>query len=322
MNNQIDKHMESTAKRIQLLLVMLFSVYLVSCESDKDIAPVLAEPTIDKVEVGLSNNEIGVIGRDFHLNAEVLAGDKIDLVQVKIQQRPGEAYAKTWSYEVTWEQYKGAKNATVHKHFDIPSDAAEGKYDFLIIVTDENGRRLEAKRAITLYQEANLPVSPQLAHFTVFTNDEDLPFYDSGAFKPGAKLKRNDKFVSLATISGVKGDGKMYLLLIDKKLNHRPESIEQIDFKKAIVYDVYEHQNMEKPGDFSNNVFDMATYTIVRGWPNLTIGAATDNNTPTPNPISGTKAWETGTYYYGVVYQNTTYNMSFFHYIEVPVEIN
>ena len=88
------------------------------------------------------------------------------------------------------------------------------------------------------------------------------------------------------------------------------------------MYDVYEHKNLEPSEDgFSNSVFDMVTYTIVRDWAHFTIGAATDNNAPTPNAISGPKAWESGTYYYGIVYKNTTYNMSLFHYIEVPVEL-
>lgn len=42
------------------------------------------------------------------------------------------------------------KNATVHKHFDIPENAVEGKYDFTIIVNDENGTTLEEKRNITI----------------------------------------------------------------------------------------------------------------------------------------------------------------------------
>ncbi|RPD47642.1 DUF4625 domain-containing protein [Hymenobacter sediminis] len=319
--NHFSYHLASALHATRTLLsLLLFATLFTACNDDDEPEPA-AQPTISNVEIGLGNNGIGEIGDDFHLNVDIVAGDKIDLVQVKIQQRAGETYTKPWQHEITWEQFKGAKNTTVHKHFTIPADAPEGKYDFWIIVTDENGAKLEEKREISLWQEANLPVNPQLAFFTIYTNDENLAFYDQGAFKPGAKLKRNDKFTSHAALSGVKGDGKMYLLLINKKLNHRPESIEQIDFSKAIVYDVYEHKNMATSGTFSNNVFDIETYTIVRGWPNFTIGAATDNNAPTPNPINGTKAWESGTYYYGVVYKNTTYNMSFFHYIEVPVEL-
>ncbi|UOR06777.1 DUF4625 domain-containing protein [Hymenobacter aerilatus] len=318
--NHFSYHLASALHTTRTLLaLLLFATLLSACNDDNEPTPA-AQPTISNVEIGLGNNEMGTIGGDFHLNADIVAGDKIDLVTVKIQQRAGETYAKTWQHEIVWEQYKGAKNTTVHKHFDIPADAAEGKYDFLIIVTDENGTKLEEKRSLTIYKQENMPVNPTQTIFNVFKND--LRYYRRGVFAtPGEKLAKGDKLTSQVAISGVKGDGKMYLLLINKKLNHRPESIEQIDFSKAIVYDVVEHKNMAASGDFSNSTSDPVTNTAIRDWPNFTIGGTTDNNAPTPNAISGSKAWESGTYYYGVVYKNTTYNISFFQYIEVPIEL-
>lgn len=308
---------------LKLYLFLLAIASFTGCKKDNEAAQVLPKPTIDKVEIGLSNNEIGVIGKDFHLNAEVLAGDKIESVQVKIQQRSGEAYAKVWSHEITYVQYKDAKNATIHKHFDIPADAAEGKYDFLIIVNDQNGSKLEEKRTLNIYAEANLPVNPTLSVFSIMRQSDVGFFYRQGVFsQPGAKLNKQDILSMQATISGVKGDGKMYILLINKKLNHRPETTDRIDFSKVIVYDVFEHKNWAAVGHFSNSVFDITTNTTTRSLPYLTIGATIDNNAPQFNPINGVKAWESGDYYFGVVYKNTTYNMSFYHYVEVPIEIN
>jgi hypothetical protein len=298
-----------------LLTLLLLATLFSACKKDQD-APAPLAPTITNVEVGLGNNELGVIGKDFHLNAKVLAGSKIENVRVIIQQRSGETYAKVWSHEINWLEYKDTKNASIHKHFDIPADAAEGKYDFLIIVQDQNGTTLEEKRNLTIYEEKNLPVNPKQTIFNLFRNYQR--YYRKGAFTtPGAKLLKGDTLHSQVAISSVKGDGKLYLLLINKKFNHRPESIEQIDFSKAIVYDVVEHKGMATAGDFSNTIDG----NVVREWPQLVIGGATDNNAPTPNAISGSKAWETGTYYYGLVYKNTTYNMSFFEYIEVPIEL-
>jgi hypothetical protein len=113
----------------------------------------------------------------------------------------------------------------------------------------------------------------------------------------------------------------MYLLLINKKLNHRPESIDKIDFSKVIVYDVVEHKDIVNVSGISNFVYDAATSTLVRDTPAMNLGSLKDNNVP-PGDISGIKAWETGDYYYGVVYKNSTYNMNFFHYIEVPIDLN
>src|SRR5690606_37267709 len=141
-----------------LLYTFVFAFILSSCEDDPD--PILPVPTISNVEIGSGNNHIGVIGRDFHLNADIIAGDKIDLVQVKIEPIEGETYSGDWSFEVTWEQFKGAKNSIVHQHFDIPENAVEGKYEFILIVTDENGPILEEKAEIQIVDASNLEVDP------------------------------------------------------------------------------------------------------------------------------------------------------------------
>jgi hypothetical protein len=307
-----------TTKIIAALLLLMGSFS--ACKKDKQTEPEKPVPTIENIEIGLNNNEIGIIGRDFHLNAEILAGDKIETVQIKIQQIPGETYTKVWTHEIIYDQYKDAKNATVHKHFDIPADAAEGKYNFLIIVNDQNGTNLEEKRDITIYKAENLPLDPAISLFNVSANGGF--FYRKEKFtKPGTKITKSHAFSSQVNLSGIKGDGKMYLLLINKKLNHRPESIEKIDFSKVIVYDVFEHKDIINVGGISNLVYDAATSATVRDTPRMTLGSLKDNNVP-PSNISGIKAWESGDYYYGVVYKNTTYNMTLFQYIEVPIDLN
>lgn len=142
-----------------LLVMSLILLLFTSCESD-DLEPLIS--TISNVEVGLNDNEIGVIGRDFHFNAEIIAGNKIDLVQLYITPITRETYEGSWSFELTWDEFKGTKNSTIHKHFDIPEGAVEGYYDFTIKVTDENGTTLEEKRNITIYKAENLPVDPSL----------------------------------------------------------------------------------------------------------------------------------------------------------------
>lgn len=300
--------------------MLLFVSAFTACKKDEEPEQELAKPKIENVEIGLNNNEIGIINADFHLNADITAGDKINLVQVKIQQRSSETYSKTWSHEINWTQYKGAKNTNVHKHFTIPAEAPEGKYDFIIIVTDENGAKLEEKRNITIYAAANVPVNPSASIFNLFSNG--ARFYRNGNFiTPGSSLNKGDKLNSQVTLSNVKGSGKMYLLLINKKHNHKPEAIDKIDFSKAIVYDIYEHKDVANSFFFTNTPFDATTNTSIRSWPDMIIGNSTDNNIPATS-INGAKAWETGTYYFGVVYLNTTYKIGFYQYIEVPVNMN
>lgn len=139
-----------TTKRI--LASLFATIAFTSCSND-DSEQKRAIPKIDKIELGLSNSETATIGADFHFNAEVTAADKIENVQVKIAQKNTEKYSKVWSHEITWAQYAGAKNATVHKHFDIPEDAPEGKYDFIIIVNDQNGSKLEVKKNLTIINQ-------------------------------------------------------------------------------------------------------------------------------------------------------------------------
>ncbi|MCH7409497.1 DUF4625 domain-containing protein [Belliella sp. DSM 111904] len=305
--------------RLQSLFVFLL-VVLFSCQDEDDVAPDLAIPTIENVEIGLNNNEIGVVGRDFHFNADVVAGDRIENIQIKIMQREDETYAQAWSHEVTWDQYIDARNTNVHRHFNIPEDAVEGKYDFLIIVNDQNGTKLEELRAITIYEAENLPVDPQLSGFAVIEVDEDFNqlrrIYNILLPESGDRQASEGQIIStFGNVSGVKGDGKMYFVIINKKHNHRPETIEALDFSKVIVSDYWEHKDIAETRVLST-LSDHSTSSTRQ--PTFVIGTEMDNNIPA-NAVSGEKSWETGDYYIGAIYHNDTYNIGLFQYIEVSI---
>ncbi|SIS71028.1 protein of unknown function [Zobellia uliginosa] len=308
--------MKTNLKTLLLVIPVAFLLFT-SCESN-DPEPLLA--TIDNVEVGLSNNETGVVGRDFHFNAEILAGDKIDMVQIKIEPKEGETYAGTWSYEIAWDEFKGVKNATVHKHFDIPDDAIEGNYDFSIVVSDENGTVLEEKRNITIILPENLAVDPAWFFMSVFNpeNNRSVIRYNASAGvnvgTPDNTLYMNELLRAGTFINGVKGDGQLYVVLIKKELDHKPHTIDAIDYSKTIIWDIYKHTGIEEPTLFGNEDI------VSERYPELVIGAEFDNNIPTANPISDVKAWEEGDYVLGFLYENTTYNMSLFQYFEVTLE--
>ncbi len=309
--------------------MVLSSILMSSCENDQE--PILPMPTLENVEVGLNNNEIGIIGRDFHVNADIIAGDKIDLVKVKMLPIEGENYTSPWKFELTWEQYKGAKNTNLHKHFTIPEDAVEGRYDFIIVIQDENGTTLEEKRAINIYAPENLPVDPKLTEFTVSARGESfkvLYILSKGGYRDPISLEYGNFQVGIdkgevldaaATVGGIKGEGKLYVLLINKKHNHRPESIDAIDFTKAMVVDVFEHKNLEQTERWSHINFEREGFPIIS---RLKIGAEKDNNSPIPATISGLKEWESGDYYVGTIYHNSTYNMTIFHYVGVEVNMD
>jgi hypothetical protein len=290
--------------------ILLAASVLSACKKDKSDEPELPKPTIEDVELGLGNTGIAVIGADFHFDANIVAADKIEKVEVKIVQKSDETYSKPWSHEIVWTQYKDLKNTKVHKHFTIPADAAEGKYNFYVNVYDQNGSKLELKRDFAIYTTANLPVNPVITMLNLTKNWQ--PIFDTHGMNenPVEKYAKGDTLTSQINIAFVKGDGILYMLLIKKSLNHHPTTVEQIDFTKAIVYDVYQHKNEAEIFGFSNSVVDFSTdpWTFHKDIPEFKIGAEHDNNAPVPNSITGSKAWESGEYNLVVIYKNTTYN--------------
>lgn len=304
---------------IYLPLILLFTGLLfTSCDVNNENPPV--SPTIENVEIGSGNNGAGIIGRDFHFDMDIVAGDLIENVQVQIEQRSGETYSHEWSFEITWDEYEGMKNTNVHKHFDIPEDAPEGHYDFIIIVNDQNGSILEEKRAVELVDPANLSADPKLYLWSIRNSNGGFHYVNETLENPGNVLfAKNDTLSSDIQIQNVKDDGVIYILLIKKNLNHLPETVDDIDFSKAIVFDVYEHKDEEEVFTFWTTPYDSDLNDYERS-PELTIGAGSDNNAPEPNPINEDKAWENGAYYLGVVYTNTTHDISLHHYIEFEIE--
>ncbi|AWW29148.1 hypothetical protein DN752_02750 [Echinicola strongylocentroti] len=309
---------------LKLHVLLLFPILnLTSCIHD-DTEIELPLPTVSNIEVGLHNNELGVIGEDFHFNAEIIAGDKVEMVKINMEQKIDETYSHDWSFEKIWDKYKGLKNPKIHQHFDIPTDAAKGSYNFIITVVDQNGTSLEEISSIDLIDASDYPeVNPHISVFGIDKIDVDgnggfNNFYNNGEFRDadGAFFRKDESIWSAIQIGGIKGDGIMYSLLIKKSHNHKPETIEAIDFSKAIVTEVVEHSGDEEVMTLKNNR-DTGHWNY--GLP-LEVGATEDNNVPEPNPITEGKDWENGTYYYGVVYTNITYNRSTFNYIEFELK--
>jgi hypothetical protein len=299
----------------QYLLLVLFSVSLLSCNDEEKVAPELPTATIGNLEIGSGNNGKGIIGRDFHFDMDVVAATRIVDVQVLIKQKTDVAYAKDWSFDVTWVEFKGAKNTNVHKHFSIPEEAPEGSYDFIIRVKDENGSVKEEKYPIELISAEKLPVLPELYSFMLQKADTSKSFVyilNRGFMDPANKgYVKGDTLDAYVDIRNVKDDGVIYMLLIKKSAGHMPETVKDIDFSKVIVADVREHKGLTKVGTFTNYV-GMPDYSPRA----LVIGGATDNNIPSAGAIDKNK-WANGEYYYGIVYTNTTHNMSAHYYIDL-----
>jgi hypothetical protein len=294
-----------------LLAISLFS----ACKKDENPTPEATKPTVEHIEIGYNNNKIGIQGKDFHLDADIIAGDKIESIQVKILQKSTETYTQPWAFELTWNQYKGTKNTNVHKHFDIPKEAPEGKYDFIFLVTDENGSKLEIKEDFRIYHPDNLPVDPDIK--VTVTRNMNLMFKGE-KLKEGGLINKGDSLFIDAYITNIKDDGVAYVLLIKQNANYRPETAAKLDFSKAIVIFNKEHSFLKVSGINTyiwNKDPNISSYPV-----NIKIGAANDNNSPIANAINGGKIWESGNYNIVIVYTNTTHNMSAFKSFPITIK--
>lgn len=300
-------------KKITIAFLLLISAFSACKKDDREVG--LVKPTIENVEIGSSNSKRAIRGRDFHFNADVLAGTKIKEVQLKILQKTTENYTASWKLELNWPEFAGVKNANVHKHFTIPIEAPEGKYDFYFIVIDENGTKLELKEDFSIADAANMAVDPKIGRDFISRNGE-LIYYTGTYVEKELVFKKGDELSLHAQIADTRGDGILYSVLVKRKSNYSPESIEKLDFNKSIVVTKVEHQGLGAASKVSTLKLKNGVY----GGETITIGAAVDGNEPAANSISGEKAWETGQYNWIILYKNTTYNMSVFK--SIPITVN
>ena len=273
------------------------------------------KPTAENVEIGTANNKRALRGRDFHFNADVLAASKIKDVKLVISQKAGMSYSSNWKFELSWPEYIGVKNTNVHKHFTIPGSAPEGTYDFAVIIQDENGTQLEIKEDLIILDPGNLPVDPKIGRDFVSRNGT-LIYYTDVFEEKELIFKKGDEISLHAQVSEIKDDGILYSVLIKKKANYYPESIDKLDLSKVIVVTKVEHRGLGNAGKVST----LKLINGVYGGETITVGASMDNNEPSANAINGEKAWESGQYQWVILYKNTTHNISVFK--SVPISIN
>lgn len=297
-----------------IVALLLFGTVFQACKKDKEVEPEKDIPTATNVEIG-SGNKQALRGRDFHFNADVVAASKIKDVQVKILQKSGENYTATWKFELTWPAYNGAKNTNVHKHFTIPAEAPEGKYDFYFIVLDENGTKLEIKEDLTIIDPANVPVDPKIGR-DIISRNGTMIYYTDTYVEPELMVKKGDELTLHAQVSDIKGDGILYSVLIKKKANYNPETIDNLDFSKAMVVTKVTHTGLGA----ASKVSTLKQINGVYGGESIVIGADKDNNEPAANSINGEKTWESGKYNWVILYKNTTHNISSYKVIPITID--
>lgn len=130
--------------------LVFFGLSAVSCNDDEP-----AKPKVSIHELGTDNSKTVVAGTDLHIDVEIEAPNKIATVTVTIHpegtaEKAALAGSAAWSFEKTYTEFDGLRNAELHKHIDVPATAAAGEYHFHVTVVDQDGNTASAEDELTI----------------------------------------------------------------------------------------------------------------------------------------------------------------------------
>lgn len=144
--------------KIRITLSIVLALLIGSCDKSG------ANPEIDFHELGFENTKTAVAGNELHMDADVVAENKIDRIKIEIHPE-GDEHKKSavispvseeWEFDTTYTEFSGLKNTNFHKHIEVPADAGPGHYHFHFSVTDMEGyQSLHEEEIEILAAEAN-----------------------------------------------------------------------------------------------------------------------------------------------------------------------
>jgi hypothetical protein len=267
-------------KTILLLFVAATLVFFTSCEKDDDVA----KPVINVLELGLADSHVAYIGADLHIEAEMEAEGRIDVITVEIHQEEGSSD----EIEASYDEFAGLKNTTFHKHVDIPAETTAGTYHVHITVTDQEGNQTTVEDEIEIEELA----------------DEEAPEISISSAPESGKSYANGGTIA---ISGTVTDNiSLAGLLVT--LVYEPDNIADADVSGAntsVIVMLHTH-DFEDP--------DETEFTA-----SIAVGTANDNNM-TPAAITGNNAWRSGNYYILVKCKDAKGNWAYSNHY--PIVIN
>jgi len=248
------KIMNTKVKTLAVILAATSIVFFNSCKKDNDEEPI-AKPQITLTEVGLNNSKIGYPGSDFHLEAEIVAEGKINTVKVEIHPEG----TGTWEFDTTYTEFSGLKNATFHKHIDIPVTADTGNYHLHFIVIDMLGNETIAETEMEIQQPTDavppvVTITSAPSANQIFTNGQTISV--SGSVSDDIAL------------------GGMYIGLV-----RVDQGLTDADVNDGNTITLLHNHDFPNPTSHSFSA-------------SLIVGVAMDNNI-TPKPIT----WAQGDYY-------------------------
>ena len=272
--------MKTTIKTFAFLFTTTSLLFFTSCEKDDEVP----KPVINIWELGLGDSHVAWIGADLHIEAEIEAEGRIDVITVEIHQEEGSSD----EIEATFDEYAGLKNTTFHKHVDIPAETTAGTYHVHITVTDQEGNQTTVEDEIEIEELA----------------DEEAPEITvSSAPENGATYSTGETIEISGTVTDNVSLTGMLVVLVKES-----DNIDDADVSgsnSSVITMLHTH-DFEDP--------DETEFTAA-----IAVGAENDNNM-TPAPIQGDNAWRPGNYYILVKSKDAKGNWAYSsHY---PIVIN
>ena len=173
-------------------LVSVLTLCLASCSNNND-DPAETKLEINKRELGEENSKTAVLGKDLHIECEILAESKIKSIRVELIQ--GNAETVLMKDFNSNKNYVGVINAHFHEHLELDGKLAAGTYRFILTVTDEKGKEVSWTDELTLKapdpNEITVPAEAVAGeyhlHFTVTDTDGRTNTEEFEGFKITAK---------------------------------------------------------------------------------------------------------------------------------------
>jgi hypothetical protein len=247
-------------KNIKLsFFALLASLFLLSsCEKDDDDN---TAPIIEDLEIGLQNSKEFRRAGDVHI--EFSASDNEGLAYYKIEiHSEMKAGLDGWDVDQRWDFDPGIKNTMIHHHeIKVPADAPLGDYHFHLEIVDVNGNSTSAEADVKVL-EAAIGQGPEI-HVQQYPADDET-FANGQTISIAGHVHSDNGHV----------DG-LFIGIVREADNLADEDV---NASNAIVL-------------FHQDGFEMYEVDFDAS---ITVGAAQDNNQPTPNDIA---SWDLGEAY-------------------------
>jgi hypothetical protein len=123
--------------------VIILSMLTISCDKTD------SKPEIDFHELGFDNSKTAVAGDELHMDAEIVAENQIDRIEIEIHPE-GDGHKNAalnllseeeWEFDTVYTKFSGLKNTHFHEHIEVPEDVEPEHYHFHFAVTDMEGNQ-------------------------------------------------------------------------------------------------------------------------------------------------------------------------------------